>query len=396
MKSHALIYTFLLITALNSSINLYANKKNSYFLKAEKTFSSIFYHYASDNIFLLRETYPFNENHIVTYLVESEQKKTPNPYSYLWPYSGGFATSIALYANSKDPKYLMIIENKIMKGLDLYLDTNRSPSSYASYIENQPLPDRFYDDNIWIGIDFTDLYLLTKKNNYLDKAKDIWKFIETGTDSILGGGIYWCEQRKHSKNTCSNAPAVVYALKLFQATKDTNYLCIGKKLYNWTKTNLQDKNDYLYYDNINLNGRIDKTKYAYNSGQMLQASALLYKFTNDKTYLKEAQKIAESCYSYFFQDFKMTSGKEIHLLRNGDIWFMAVMMRGFIELYNIDKNKIYINSFASNLEYAWNNMREENGLFNNDWTLKTSTQSKWLLTQFGITEMYARLSNLKH
>jgi len=25
----------------------------------------------------------------------------------------------------------------------------------------------------------------------------IWKFIESGTDDVLGGGIYWCEQKKY-------------------------------------------------------------------------------------------------------------------------------------------------------------------------------------------------------
>ncbi len=65
--------------------------------------------------------------------------------------------------------------------------------------------------------------MLTKEPKYLQKAQLIWKFIESGTDDNLGGGIYWCEQRKESKNTCSNAPGSVFALKLFEATKDSAY-----------------------------------------------------------------------------------------------------------------------------------------------------------------------------
>ena len=37
-------------------------------------------------------------------------------------------------------------------------------------------------------------------------------------------------------------------------------------------------------------------------------------------------------------------------------------------------------------------MREENGLFNDDWTGQTRNESKWLLTQFAMAEMYARLA----
>ena len=84
---------------------------------------------------------------------------------------------------------------------------------------------------------------------------------------------------KESKHTCSNAPGAVLALKLFKATEDTLYLSRGKELYEWTKAYLQDSADYLYFDNIRLDGKIGKAKFAYNSGQMMQAAALLYQLT---------------------------------------------------------------------------------------------------------------------
>lgn len=119
--------------------------------------------------------------------------------------------------------------------MEEYFDTRREPFAYSSYISSQPLSDRFYDDNVWLGIDFTDSYRMTGKQAYLEKAKLIWKFILSGKDDVLGGGIYWCEQKKESKNTCSNAPGAVFALKLFQATQDDAYLKQGKDLYEWTK-----------------------------------------------------------------------------------------------------------------------------------------------------------------
>ena len=82
--------------------------------------------------------------------------------------------------------------------------------------------------------------------------------------------IYWCEQKKEAKHTCSNAPGSVLALKLFKATKDSIYYTQGKELYEWTKAHLQDSTDYLYFDNIRLDGKIGRAKYAYNSGQMMQ------------------------------------------------------------------------------------------------------------------------------
>ncbi len=47
--------------------------------------------------------------------------------------------------------------------------------------------------------------------------------------------VYWCEQKKESKNTCSNARSRIRS-QIFQATQDDAYLKKkGKGLYEWTK-----------------------------------------------------------------------------------------------------------------------------------------------------------------
>lgn len=361
--------------------------------RANATLDSVYKHYGVKGEYLLHETYPFNEKHTATYLA-GQAKAASNPYSYLWPYSGSLSAVVALYEVDKKAAYLNFFDSKVLPGLELYFDKRHSPDGYASYISSAPLSDRFYDDNVWIGIDFTDLYLATKDKKYLEKAEMIWKFIESGTDSILGGGIYWCEQQKYSKNTCSNASGAVLALKLYKATKNNSYLEYGKTLYEWTKKNLQDPNDFLYYDNIKLDGGVDKRKFSYNSGQMLQASVLLHELTNDKIYLTEAQNIAKSSYDYFFNGFQTEGKDSFKLLKKGNVWFTSVMLRGFVELYLVDKNKEYLDAFQSNLDYAWKYMRDENGLFNSDWSGQTKDESKWLLTQFAMVEMYARLGKI--
>lgn len=362
--------------------------------RAKSTLEIIQKNYGIAGSELLRETFPFDENHKATYLVDTEQANLPNQYSYLWPFSGYLTAAGVLIENTKTNKYKKLLDEHVLQGLNSYYDTRRLPPAYASYINTAPLSGRFYDDNVWIGIDFTDLYLHTGEKQYLNKAVEVWQFIESGTDSILGGGIYWCEQKKRSKHTCSNAPGAVYALKLFEATKDSAYFHKGAKLYEWTKQNLQDPNDFLYYDNINVNGNVDKAKFAYNSGQMMQAAALLYNFTQKAEYLKDAQNIAKSAYEHFFNEFTNEKGETFRLPNKGNVWFTAVMSRGYIELYHLDKDKRYIDSFKKSLDYAWEHMRDENGLFNTDWSGKTKDKSKWLLTQFAMVEMYARITKL--
>ena len=362
--------------------------------KAQETLGSLYQNYSIKDSHLLHENYPFDEQYEVTYLASIEQTNIPNQFSYLWPYSGTFSAVNALFEATHDKKYLRLLDKRVLPGLEEYFDTQRTPNAY-SYIQTAPASDRFYDDNVWLGIDFTDIYQITGEQKYLDKAQLIWKFIESGTDNLLGGGIYWCEQKKESKNTCSNAPGSVLAFKLFKATNDSVYFKQGKDLYEWTQKNLQDSTDYLYFDNIRLDGKIGKAKFAYNSGQMMQSAALLYQLTQNPIYLKEAQNVAKECYNYFFTDFTTTTGENFKILKQGDIWFTAVMLRGFIELYHIDKNKTYINAFNKSLNHAWNNARDNKGLFNTDLSGKNKDNKKWLLTQAAIVEMYARLAAIQ-
>ncbi|UZJ65944.1 hypothetical protein OKW96_07390 [Sphingobacterium sp. KU25419] len=83
-------------------------------------------------------------------------------------------------------------------------------------------------------------------------------------------------------------------------------------------------------------------------------------------------------------------------MKNSNLWFHAVMMRGFISLFEQDQNPKYITVFAKNLHYSWRNMRDEKGLFYADWTLKNRKEKKDLLDQCAFVEMYARLAKLSY
>lgn len=358
--------------------------------KGIETLDSLYSHYSIEGSCLLRENFPFNASFKADYLAQDDGMQG-NLYSYLWPFSGTLSASKALYEATGDPVHLARIDSSVLQGLSNYRDTLRTPAAYSSYVSSAPVSDRFYDDNIWLGIDLAELYLVTGDRKYLDGSVGIWKFIESGTDSILGGGVYWCEQKKESKNTCSNAPASVFALRVFQATHDSAYLEAGRRLYGWTRSALRDPGDGLYYDNIRLDGHIGKAKYAYNSGQMLQAAAILYQVTGDSAYLGQAHEIARASYARFFDGGTAVDAKgEFKLVSPGCIWFVAVMMRGFDELDKVDGNHEYMDAYVRNLRYAWQSMRDAGtGLFNEDWSGKETKDQKWLLTQAAMVEMYA-------
>ncbi len=173
---------------------------NIFLQRATQTLDSLYAHYAADGTCLLRENYPFNTSkNTVTYLASEAPVNTVNPFSYLWPYSGTFSAVSALLETTHDSYYKTLLDSRVLPGLQEYYDDKRNPEAYASYINTAPVSDRFYDDNVWLGIDFTDIYQFTKENKYLEQARLIWRFVESGIDNKLNGGIYWCEQKKLSK-----------------------------------------------------------------------------------------------------------------------------------------------------------------------------------------------------
>ncbi len=394
MKRYPNCFSFVLVMIiLNVSRPAYSQDHAGNNLeKAKQTLDKIYKYYSEENTFLLHENYPFDASYSASYLAEADTGQQKR-FAYLWPFSGTFSGVNALFRTTKDKRFLAILEKQTLPALEAYYDPSRQPACYASYLREAGLSDRFYDDNVWLGIDFVDLYMQTKNKKYLDKSVEIWQFILSGTDDKLGGGIYWCEQKKRSKNTCSNAPGSVLALKLFEATRDSIYFSKGLELYNWTKSRLQDPGDHLYYDNISLREKVDERKYPYNSGQMLQAAALLYKLTGNRDYLKEAQQIAASCMEYFTADFTSGDGQSFRLIK-GDLWFIAVMFRGFMELYHLDKDKKYLDLFNKNLNYAWDHTRNEYGLFPKDWSRQSEKKVQWLLAQAAMVEMYATIASV--
>ena len=67
------------------------------------------------------------------------------------------------------------------------------------------------------------------------------------------------------------------------------------------------------------------------------------------------------------------------------------MLRGFIDLYELDGDPTYVNNARKALEYAWENSKAGNGLFYDDMTGQTADKRYNLMTQAAMAEMYARL-----
>jgi hypothetical protein len=165
-----------------------------YLSRAAETLGKIRHFYQSGQLGLFNENYPNDAKSEVTYLV-NQDTAVRRKGAYLWPTSGVFSGVNALLKITEDPKYSTYLNDTILPGISKYFDNTRTPFCYQSYIAAAGHSDRYYDDNVWLGIDFLESYRLTGNRDYLNKSIETWQFIISGWTEEQGGGIFWCEQR---------------------------------------------------------------------------------------------------------------------------------------------------------------------------------------------------------
>lgn len=301
-------------------------------------------------------------------------EKNHNAYSYLW---GNCAMFQAANEIEKVEPQTSFVQPMVTIIRDYYDPAPPKPG-YASYIMKFKGGDRFYDDNQWIGITALDAYVRKKDKGFIDIGKEIYDYMMTGYDTILNGGLYWQENKKVSKNTCSNGPGIVLSLQLYKATGNKAYLDTALLLYNWVNNNLKAPSG-LYYDNIDVtNKKIGKAIFSYNTGTMLQSNVYLYECTKDKKYLRQAVSIADSSLPFFYSGEKFRD----------NYWFNAVLLRGYQYLLQYNKDTKYILGFKKCLDNTLQSEKNQSGLFDKQKTLD-------LVANGGMLEILARYALLE-
>ena len=222
------------------------------------------------------------------YYQESDQEKFP---CYNW--GVGVTLSALNSAARVDPANMQRLKAYLEK-----VDTYRNPEGPVPGYDVQPNKthdqDRYYDDNAWMVMALVESYEITQNSRWLKRAEAALTYVLSGEDDKLGGGIFWKEREKTSKNTCSNGPSAVACLAVYAKNQDPNLLKKAEQIYAWTRKNLQAP-DGLYWDNIKLDGTVEKTKWSYNSALMLRTAKELSRCTKQPTYQQDADGLEAAC-----------------------------------------------------------------------------------------------------
>ncbi|MGH2534728.1 MAG: glycoside hydrolase family 76 protein [Thermomicrobiales bacterium] len=314
-----------------------------------------------------------------------------NAFSYLWPYCGVLSAANALAAMPAGGEAYAEDLRSLLTNLEQYWDPDGLPPAYDSYVVEFGGGQKYYDDNEWLGLDFVTASRTLGDTSYLDKADAMLAFALSGWSDDLDGGIWWREGDRMTKNTCSNAPAAVLALMLYEETGDNATVEWATRILDWT-AQLKDPATGVYFDHPRADGTVDRRKFTYNVGTPLHANALLFRITGEERYLMEARALAAASLDWFAPEATGVDGTDLPFFPNTP-WFNAVLFRGYLALEAVDPapDRRYADAMLANVGYAWEHARTDTNLFLADWSGRVPDDDgyHWLLDQAPIVEICA-------
>ena len=157
------------------------------------------------------------------------------------------------------------------------------------------LINHFYDDMEWMA-----LALLracdanaTLNRQYLTQVKTLFNDIVKGWSDVDGGGIHWNKNTTGDgkyKTSCSNAPAMILAARLYQHTQDAKYLDWANRIYEYMYSHNRFP-DGVIKDNATNNDH--EVTFSYNQGTWVGGLLELYKITGEEHYRQTATDLLD-------------------------------------------------------------------------------------------------------
>jgi hypothetical protein len=270
-----------------------------------------------------------------------------------WRYAHDWETMMDRYELTRDPVYVTQMKAA-------WTGFNRTNGMGLDWKQND-----FNDDIEWWVISATRAYLLTGDTAYSNTAKRSFDWLySTQWDMTLGGGIWWKNNERGSKNACSNGPAANAALNLYEIYKDNAYLDKAKAIYKWERGALFNANSGSIADNMRANGSVGGGALFYNQGTFLGPAFRLFKITGDSSYYRDAIKAID----YVKNNM---SNRTTGILNNGGYTgdgatFLVIFIRNMMDVIRVGKQKQYLDWMVLNAETAWKNRRKSDNIMSSN------------------------------
>lgn len=302
---------------------------------------------------LLREYYPVDPDKLT--------------YSYLWGY-GAWLTALCavreLFADDAFDLYL----SEVFGRLEAYRAARNDFTVYNSAPDVCGYGEPFYDDNAWVALGCLEMFRITGDASYRQRAENIADYLFHGWSDTVGG-IRWKEHDCNSSNTCSSAPTAAVAAILYEATGQSEYLDWAKRIYAWVRTELMDENG-IYFDSLDDDRKVCSLQFSYNTGVMIINGVRLYEATGEKVYLDDALRSGRAAETFFLRESAVAGRKMLPEMP----WFNVYLLRGWLALERYRDSGDLCDTVLACAQYAYENTRTADGLWQKDWTAKPTKE----------------------
>lgn len=281
------------------------------------------------------------------------------PYDFMW--GNGIQLSVVVAAAGRNPNKYHPLLYAFADGLEKYYWDPQAPvPGFNAWCSGPGGTDKYYDDNAWVAISFTEAYKNTHDPIFLKRARATQAFVLSGWDDTLGGGIYW-KLDHQSKNTCSNAPVAAAAARLSYLTGDKDQLAWALKIRTWVDRKLQDR-DGLYWDGMNKQGKVEKTKWSYNTALIIQTDLWLYALQHRPADLAEARRLADAGLAAWTDPATGSLQKTEDSTR-----FTVYFCEALLRLYDVTRDRKYLAAVQRQAAYGYSHVRDPQGGYWDNW-----------------------------
>lgn len=227
----------------------------------------------------------------------------------------------------------VLVDGYIRTGDNSYLPKMKALLNGIEARNGGTFKNVYIDDMEWLGISSLRAYNVTNDERYKEVAIFLWEEIKKGWNDVHGGGIAWKTDMPDSKNACSNGPAAILALQLYELDNKAEDLQWAKDIFSWLKGTLVDPNSGMVWDNINFENGVAVTNrdwiFTYNAGTYIGAAHMLHLATGDSNYLDDAIKTANGTVA----PGPLTTGRVLKNEGQGDGGlFKGILVRYFTQL----------------------------------------------------------------
>ncbi|MCW3804459.1 glycoside hydrolase family 76 protein [Plebeiibacterium marinum] len=175
---------------------------------------------------------------------------------------------------------------------------------------------------------------------------------ERGSYDKEKGGMRWGWKRDEwkGKMSCINYPTVVGSALLYQLTGKEDYLNKAKEIYDWSGDNLFNKSTGAVADSKHGDGEPHWKMHLYNQGSCIGAGVALYQITHESKYLADAVLAAD------YVKNEMCDAKGMFPFENGieQGVYAAIFAQYIVELIDCDQPQ-YHKWLLKNINNSWKN-----------------------------------------